>query len=200
MGGLESHVQAVNEDRRVRGLEEVKVLEVEDWPEVCRGNNGGKSDNVVFLEDGEDHDHQEEDDDNTIHEKEEEDNHTLNSSETAVGHYRIPSSSLYNSVAVGGTWDGVHYGHCKLLTLAISSVLPTTGKLCIGITTDEMLQSKNYANLIPKLPERIQSVRAFVDALAPGMKNRVKIVQIKLIHHSTSLTLPLKMIKFPNLY
>jgi phosphopantetheine adenylyltransferase len=93
--------------------------------------------------------------------------------------YQLPSSSLFNSVAVGGTFDSLHYGHRKLLTLAVSAVVPTTGKLLIGITTDEMLQSKAYAEYIPKLNERVQGVRDFVDSLAPGMKNRVRIVPIR---------------------
>ena len=181
-GGLESHVQAVNVDRKSRGLEDVLPLEVDEWPDVCMNKVRGIDDSVVFLEDGDDHDcssvtnnsgdnHKNDDDDD--------DKTNLESSDAAIGRYRIPSSSLYNSVAVGGTWDGVHYGHRKLLTLAISSVLPTSGKLCIGITTDEMLQSKNFANLIPPLKDRIKGVRDFVNDLAPGMKNRVKIVPIK---------------------
>jgi len=171
IGGLNSHVDAVNVDRRARGLSEVVGLEVENWPDVCLNRAMGQSDDVVFLEDDEDHheDKKSHDDDNDFDD---------NSSD-AVGHYRIPSSSLYNSVAVGGTWDGVHYGHRKLLTLAISSVVPNAGKLLIGITTDEMLQQKDFANLIPPLKERIQGVRNFVDALAPGMKNRIKIIPIK---------------------
>jgi len=177
------------------------MLEVEAWPDVCRNKLSGVDDNVVFLEDdindlndandygngsgigsgsftynekGGDGDTDENDSDNdTINF-----NNNGDISSDAVGHYRIPSSSLYNSVAVGGTWDGVHYGHRKLLTLAISSVVPNVGKLCIGITTDEMLKQKDFAELIPPLKERIRGVRNFVDALAPGMKNRIKIVPI----------------------
>lgn len=175
-GGLESHVSAVNVDRKGRGMGMVQSLPVEKWPEVCvddeidglDSNNG----DVVFLED------------------EDEDNGRLSTTELMGtdqdslggligGGYRIPSNSLYNSVAVGGTFDGMHYGHRKLLTLAISSVVPNMGKLLIGITTDEMLQQKAFAELIPPLDERTRGVREFVDALAPGMKNRVKIVPIK---------------------
>merc|ERR1712238_400784 len=86
--------------------------------------------------------------------------------------YRIPPSSLYNSVAVGGTFDGMHYGHRKLLTLAISSVVsnPTSpGKLLIGVTSDEMLVSKEYSELIPSLKERIKELN----------KHRVKVLGMK---------------------
>jgi len=162
-GGLEQFVDAVNGDRKFRGLGDVVSLEVDKWPEAI-----WTDENVVFLEDG----------------GEESDTSSQSTIDTAsengglIGGYRIPSSSMYDSVAVGGTFDGMHYGHRKLLTLAISSVLPNTGRLTIGITTDEMLKQKEFANLIPKLEERIKGVRAFVDTLAPGMKNQVKIVPI----------------------
>jgi len=160
LGGLDQFVDAVNGDRKSRGLNEVKSLEVEDWPKAIWTDG-----NVVFLEDVEEAVSASDD-------KVAADNGGL------IGGYRILSSSLYNSVAVGGTFDGMHYGHRKLLTLAVSSVLPNTGRLTIGITTDEMLLQKEFAELIPKLDERIKGVRDFVDTLAPGMKNRVKIVPI----------------------
>ena len=160
VGGLEHFVQAVNDDRKNRGLKEVSSLEVEDWPQAIWTDT-----NVMFMED-------------------DEENLKPNSIESnaensgLVGGYRIPSTSLFKSVAVGGTFDGMHYGHRKLLTLAVSSVLPNTGKLTIGITTDEMLQQKEFSELIPHINERIKGVRDFVDTLAPGMKNRVRIVPI----------------------
>ena len=97
---------------------------------------------------------------------------------SALGGPQIRDSSLYDSVAVGGTFDGMHYGHRKLLTLAVSSVQPLTGRILIGVTRDEMLASKSYAELIPPLEERIEGVRDFVDNLAPGLKDRVRVVPI----------------------
>ena len=90
----------------------------------------------------------------------------------------IPPSSLYSSVCVGGTFDGMHYGHRKLLTLAVSSVQPVTGRLLIGVTRDEMLTHKAYADRIPSLDDRIAGVLDFVGNLAPGMKNRIRCVPI----------------------
>lgn len=166
VGGLNAHVEAINVDRSGRGLENVGSLSVEDWPEVCQEIQNPKGGEVVFLED--DYGEIEQ-----IAFDEVEKTGGL-----IGGGYRIPSSSLYNSVAVGGTFDGMHYGHRKLLTLAISSVVPNGGKLLIGITTDEMLKNKSFAELIPSLQERIKGVRDFVDTLAPGMKNCMKIVPI----------------------
>lgn len=184
LGGLDQFVEAVNGDRMVRGLKHVVSLHVDDWPRAI-----WTDENVVFLED-EDGDNNNNNDDGNIDNgpssQEDVSEMFLRDSEEKepdlncglISGYRIPSSSLYSSVAVGGTFDGMHYGHRKLLTLAVSSVLPNTGRLTIGITTDEMLQQKEYSELIPKLSERIKGVRNFVDTLAPGMKNRVKIVPI----------------------
>jgi len=204
VGGLAAHVQAVNIDRRSRGLQRVDILPVENWPSICDYVANASLDKsfsnsqVVFLEDDISHSSEV---DSVTHRH----NTKIGSLEDGKGDrsstedvnddidgsdiigerflmgagYQLPSSSLFNSVAVGGTFDSLHYGHRKLLTLAISAVVPTTGKLLIGITTDEMLQSKAYAEYIPKLPERIHGVREFVDSLAPGMKNRVRIVPIR---------------------
>eukprot|EP00559_Dactyliosolen_fragilissimus_P003145 CAMPEP_0184865940 /NCGR_PEP_ID=MMETSP0580-20130426/19860_1 /TAXON_ID=1118495 /ORGANISM="Dactyliosolen fragilissimus" /LENGTH=445 /DNA_ID=CAMNT_0027365343 /DNA_START=313 /DNA_END=1650 /DNA_ORIENTATION=- len=176
LGGLDAHVEAVNLDRKERGLQDVVGLEPENWPVVLDQNDA----NVVFLED----DIVTDDDKNNNILKP---SSPLSSSTTTTtdnsgligtSTYRIPSSHLYYSVAVGGTFDGMHYGHRKLLTLAISSVVPNGGKLLIGVTTDEMLQSKTFSEYIPPLNERIKGVKKFLHALAPGIKNNIRIVPI----------------------
>jgi len=198
IGGLAAHVQAVNIDRKSRGLQRVDILPVENWPTICDhvSTSSLSSDNklsmtqspVVFLEDDVDYlsstttlpftsSNGDRNNDNGTTDLAT--NDILGERFLMGAGYQIPSSSLFNSVAVGGTFDSLHYGHRKLLTLAVSAVAPTTGKLLIGITTDEMLQSKAYAEYIPKLPQRIQLVREFIDSLAPGMKNRVRIVPIR---------------------
>ena len=192
-GGLVAHVNAINDDRKLRGLNFVNVLQVDKWPEVCSNANAdddslGKDEDieqVVFLED------EEEEIETTVTAAQNSIKNDLNGDDSdsnsndngLIGSlaYRIPPSSLYNSVAVGGTFDGMHYGHRKLLTLAISSVVsnPTSpGKLLIGVTSDEMLVSKEYSELIPSLKERIKDVKQFCYELAPGLKNRVRVVPI----------------------
>lgn len=162
-GGLDDHVAAMNADREGRDLDLVEALHVDPWPKGA-SVEFSQENHVVFMDD-EEHDvaaaPQESEDDDAI-----------------LGGARIPSKSLFQCVCVGGTFDGLHYGHRKLLTLAVSSVLPQTGRLLIGVTVDDMLKNKKFAELIPLLDERVAGVRDFLDRLAPGMKNRVKIVPI----------------------
>jgi cytidyltransferase-like protein len=95
-----------------------------------------------------------------------------------LGGVRIGDDTLFQRVSVGGTFDGMHYGHRKLLTLAVSSVDPFSGSLLVGVTSDEMLTKKKLSRLIPPLSERMEAVRKFLDKLSPGLKNRRKIVPI----------------------
>jgi cytidyltransferase-like protein len=166
MGGLEDHVAALNADRQKRDLEPVDVLQVDPWPKgACVDFQ--KENPVVFMDDEE-----LEDGATSTSDSDNEDDALF------LGGARIESKSLFQDVCVGGTFDGMHYGHRKLLTLAVSSVLPQTGRLLVGVTIDDMLQHKKFAELIPPLEERVAGVRDFLDRLAPGMKNRVKIVPI----------------------
>ena len=163
VGGLEAYAAAITADRASRDLGPVAAVPVDPWP------NGAS---LAFLKDNHVHFL---DDDAVVMDAalEEEDSSAL------LGGAVIQSKSLFSSVCVGGTFDGMHYGHRKLLTLAVSSVQPGTGKLLVGITVDAMLQHKEYADLIPPLQERMQHVRDFIHRLAPGMKNRLRIVPIE---------------------
>ena len=185
VGGLVDHVEAVNADRVYRGLHPVAALSVDPWPV---GADVQDDAHVVFLEDtmavnrrrwakasgGEPVGQKE----GLRREEDDEDDDAMMAT-SQLGGARISAGLLYNSVAVGGTFDGMHYGHRKLLSLAVSSVQPRTGKLLIGVTQDEMLQSKSFRELIPPLEERIRGVQEFVENLAPGMKNRMRVVPIE---------------------
>lgn len=163
-GGLDAHVKAINVDRTRRGLSPVQALHVDPWPQgACVDFTANQ---VLFLDDDVmDSTKTGEEDDSIV-------------TTSFLGGARIPSSSLFQSVAVGGTFDSMHYGHRKLLTLAVSSVAPQTGKLLIGVTQDRMLQNKKFSELIPTLDERIKGVKDFIYRLAPGMKNRLRIEPI----------------------
>ena len=176
-GGLRDHVDAVNAERSSRGLGLLEALHVNDWPD---GAEVTGDPNVVFLEDDDAFDKMS----SSSIEKKRRKSSTDNDKDTEMdgsigpGGTAIPPSSLYSSVCVGGTFDGMHYGHRKLLTLAVSSVQPVSGRLLIGVTRDEMLQHKAFADRIPPLEERIAGVLDFVGNLAPGMKNRIRCIPI----------------------
>ena len=180
---MREHVDAVNAERASRGMGIIEALHVENWPD---GADIVGDPNIAFLEDDDarirggggrlsslsssllkrrrqkEYDVDDEEDDGPI----------------GPGGKAIPPSSLYFSVCVGGSFDGMHYGHRKLLTLAVSSVQPVTGRLLIGVTRDEMLAHKAYADRLPSFSERIAGVLDFVGNLAPGIKNRIRCVPI----------------------
>ncbi|KAL7433511.1 hypothetical protein ACHAXM_003592 [Skeletonema potamos] len=183
MGGLKAHVDAVNAERKVKGLNPLVALHVDDWPD---GAEVTGDPNVVFLEDEDAFDKIRNNNaagssSSGSGSAKEEDNKSGLAGSPLIGGTAIPASSLYSSVCVGGTFDGMHYGHRKLLTLAISSVQPISGRLLIGVTRDEMLTHKAFADRIPPLEERMAGVLEFIGNLAPGMKNR-KFASTRIFH------------------
>lgn len=157
LGGLDAHVRAMNDDRRSRGLSLVQASHVERWPMVLDTATAVTDGcgRVVFLED------------------------EPPDAPSNTEHDTDSQQLLYNYVSVGGTFDGMHYGHRKLLTLAVSSVASGgTGRLLVGVTSDEMLTKKTLADLIPPLDERVHQVENFLAALAPGLKNNMRIVEL----------------------
>jgi len=72
----------------------------------------------------------------------------------------------YKKVALGGTFDRIHNGHRKLLTLAAGVC---TGTLVVGIMTDEMLKKKSNANMIQNFATRKQAVLSFLRLIKPGL-------------------------------
>lgn len=174
-GGLQEHVNAVNAERELKGLELLEALHVDDWPD---GAEITGDPNVVFLEDEDAYGRFriKNNGDGVSRSKKVEANGPLFGG--LIGGTAIPPSSLYSSVCVGGTFDGMHYGHRKLLTLAISSIQPISGRLLVGVTRDEMLTNKVFAESIPPLEDRIAGVIDFLGNVAPGMKNRIHCVPI----------------------
>lgn len=170
-GGLEEHVAAVNSERRDRNLQPVTPFHV-DLPMLEEDDD---EEQVIFLDD----DVAEDSNDGFCNSQklrqalEDEEPQ----SDLFFGGAKIPSKQLFESVACGGTFDGLHFGHRKLLTLAVSSV-SFTGRLLVGVTSDDMLKHKEHAEHIPKLADRVQQVKDFLHRLAPGMMNRMKVVPI----------------------
>ena len=61
----------------------------------------------------------------------------------------------------------MHLGHRLLLTQAC---LVTRDVLHVGVTSDNLLTQKAYASLIEPYAERVQSVKQFLDRLAPNIQ------------------------------
>ncbi|OJD11977.1 hypothetical protein AJ78_07360 [Emergomyces pasteurianus Ep9510] len=80
--------------------------------------------------------------------------------------------SRHYSVAVGGTFDHLHAGHKLLLTataLAIDAAPPGSEPvqrtITIGITGDELLVNKKYAEFLESWDERWRGVWAFMESI-----------------------------------
>jgi len=78
------------------------------------------------------------------------------------------SSAIHTIVAVGGTFDHLHAGHKLLLTAAALLLQPLTPamdierRLVIGITGNQLLKSKKYAEYLQSWEQRQEGVVDFL--------------------------------------
>ena len=79
----------------------------------------------------------------------------------------------YAKIAVGGTFDRIHNGHKKLLTLAASVA---TECLIVGITADEMLAAKANAEKIAKNDIRAKGVSEFLNKICKHNHAQIVII------------------------
>lgn len=70
-------------------------------------------------------------------------------------------------VLLGGTFDHLHNGHKKLLSLAVSIC---SRRLIVGVTADSMLVHKKHAHLVESIEARKQAVRKYVAFLKPSLQ------------------------------
>lgn len=73
----------------------------------------------------------------------------------------------FRKVALGGTFDQLHNGHRKLLTLAAAS---SSELLIIGVMGDDMLKKKSNAAMISKYDFRRDTVCKFLGIAKPNLK------------------------------
>jgi phosphopantetheine adenylyltransferase len=80
-------------------------------------------------------------------------------------------ASCHSIVAVGGTFDHLHAGHKLLLTATALVLQPpvspsnTERRLIVGITGDELLKNKKYAEYLMSWEQRQQSVVDFLTSI-----------------------------------
>ncbi len=74
---------------------------------------------------------------------------------------------LEDHVAMGGTFDRLHMGHKVLLTC---SLLHTRQRLRIGITGEELLKKKKFAEFLQPFVERRNRVEQFVRGIRPDLE------------------------------
>jgi len=76
--------------------------------------------------------------------------------------YHARPMPKYQHLCLGGTFDQLHNGHKKLLTVGIQMC---TEKMVIGITGDEMLKKKKNREMIQSIKHRMSNVEKFVKSM-----------------------------------
>ena len=71
----------------------------------------------------------------------------------------IPEVAMYESVALGGTFDHLHSGHKLMLSLA---ALISSNRVLCGVTAEEMLGSKTHPQQLEALDTRMLTVERFL--------------------------------------
>lgn len=119
------------------------------------------------------------------------------------------TSSLHYSVAVGGTFDHLHIGHKLLITataLALDkSSLAMQSKertVIIGITGDELLVKKRYAEVLESWEERWKSTWRFLESILNFQPEGVRMERVsklepngEYVHIRTQFGLQVKFVK-----
>lgn len=105
---------------------------------------------------------------------------------------QLKSSTSHIVVAVGGTFDHLHAGHKLLLTATALLLQPAAGlqdpprRLIIGITGDELLKNKKYAEYLQSWEERQNGVVEFLISILSftlsDQEEAIEIVSLRTSH------------------
>lgn len=86
-------------------------------------------------------------------------------------HDTTAQTKHHTHVAVGGTFDHLHIGHKLLLTMVAFTVDPPSATeekkavITIGITAEDLLKNKKYAEFLEDWHDRYQSVHKFLHGI-----------------------------------
>jgi phosphopantetheine adenylyltransferase len=96
---------------------------------------------------------------------------SLMSTVTSKNQTARQGSAIHTTVAVGGTFDHLHAGHKLLLTATALLLQPLTSsmdlerRLVIGITGDQLLKNKKYAEYLQSWKQRQEDVVDFLSTI-----------------------------------
>jgi phosphopantetheine adenylyltransferase len=91
--------------------------------------------------------------------------------------------AVHTAVVVGGTFDHLHAGHKLLLTATALLLQPATAsldlerRLVVGITGDQLLKNKKYAEYLQSWTQRYENVTDFLSSIlffAPPQKQQLE--------------------------
>ncbi|KAI7904669.1 uncharacterized protein BX663DRAFT_503134 [Cokeromyces recurvatus] len=85
--------------------------------------------------------------------------------------------SVFQRIAVGGTFDHIHAGHKILLTM---TAILAKQSMVVGVTDDCMLLKKKHKELIASTTERIQHVKTYLELVKRSTDDfKYEVVPIK---------------------
>lgn len=103
--------------------------------------------------------------------------------------YKTPHAVAHYSVANGGTYDHLHIGHKLLLTMTAFALDPLVdsspitagtrkGIITIGVTAEDLLKSKKYAEFLEPWRERFQIVHDFLCSIMLIPQSSVRLDEV----------------------
>ncbi|QIW97250.1 hypothetical protein AMS68_002768 [Peltaster fructicola] len=85
---------------------------------------------------------------------------------TSASSALVHGQGVNHHVAVGGTFDHLHIGHKLLLTMTLFTAdIQSGSSITVGLTGDELLKNKKYADVLESWHDREQAIEDFCDSM-----------------------------------